>query len=265
MIFPVLGRPAIDAIPARTGGSVGPGVPGLFLPAYSRELYLIERPWKVTKRCAFSGGYLPTYRDFQAAIPEVLGALPSKYSQQPVSWMTRIFQQFDAVSLMAAQGISPNVPVPNTQSIWLRFRAIFSHRRPPPFGFTGTVLLAIAPRPTPHAAPAGSGRTQILPRWLLPDTHRRIQKDLMGPDLDERPLYFSMSPNQAIPEGKSIRFPHSPPPTVDHPSRQGALNARDARDLPTIMPTVPESLKFRPFPCCFTWVDLSRTAGPRPP
>src|SRR5208337_4849208 len=52
------------------------------------------------------GRYQPIVRDFQAAIPEVLDALPKKYFQQPVSWMTRIFHQFDDVSLMAAQGIS---------------------------------------------------------------------------------------------------------------------------------------------------------------
>jgi hypothetical protein len=44
--------------------------------------------------------------DFQAASPEVLDALPTRYSQQPVSLMTLNFQQFDDVSLMAAQGIS---------------------------------------------------------------------------------------------------------------------------------------------------------------
>jgi len=51
------------------------------------------------------GRYQPIVRDFQAAIPEVLDALPRKYFQQPASWMTRIFHQFDDVSLMAAQGI----------------------------------------------------------------------------------------------------------------------------------------------------------------
>jgi hypothetical protein len=51
------------------------------------------------------GRYQPIVRDFQAAIPVVLDALPRKYFQQPVSWMARIFHQFDDVSLMAAQGI----------------------------------------------------------------------------------------------------------------------------------------------------------------
>jgi hypothetical protein len=52
------------------------------------------------------GRYQLIVRDFQAAIPEVLDALPRKYFQQPVSWITRIFHQFDDVSLMAAQGIA---------------------------------------------------------------------------------------------------------------------------------------------------------------
>ena len=52
------------------------------------------------------GRYHPTCRDFQAAIPEVLDALPTTYFQQPVSLMTRIQQQFDDVSLMAAQVIN---------------------------------------------------------------------------------------------------------------------------------------------------------------
>src|SRR5208337_3089787 len=36
------------------------------------------------------------------------------------------------------------------------------------------------------------------PRWQLPSTNRRIAKDRTGPDLDERPLFVSMSPKQAI-------------------------------------------------------------------
>ena len=74
-----------------------PGAPGLFLPSSSPELKLVERPWKVTKRRALYGRYQPTCRDFQAAIPEVLDALPTTYFQQPVSAMTRILQQSDDV------------------------------------------------------------------------------------------------------------------------------------------------------------------------
>ena len=43
-------------------------------------------------------------------------------------------------------------------------------------------------------------------RWLLPDTDRRIVKDRTGSNLDEHPVYISMSPNQAISLDKSIRF-----------------------------------------------------------
>jgi len=78
-----------------------PGI-ALLLPSYSPELNLIERPWKVVKRCALFGRYHPTCRDFQAAIPEVLNALPTKCSQQPASLMTLSFQQFDDVSLAPA-------------------------------------------------------------------------------------------------------------------------------------------------------------------
>jgi hypothetical protein len=52
-----------------------------------------------------------------------------------------------------------------------------------------TALLVLhAPHLTLHAPPAGSGRAQTLPRWPLPSTDRRIDKDRTGPDLDERPV-----------------------------------------------------------------------------
>ncbi len=66
-------------------------------------------------------------------------------------------------------------------------------------GSLAIMLSLHAPRLTLHdARPAGSDRAQTLPRWLLPDTDSRIGKDRTGPDLDDRPLYFSMSPNRAI-------------------------------------------------------------------
>ena len=105
--FLVLDKTRKERNPGAPGlaAQLSPSAPGLFLPPYSAELDLIERPWKVTKRRALHGRYHPTCRDFQAAIPEVLDALPTTYFQQPVSLMTRIQQQFDDVSLMAAQGI----------------------------------------------------------------------------------------------------------------------------------------------------------------
>ena len=78
------------------------GITLLFLPSYSPNLNLIERLWKFTKRRALYGRYHPTFRDFQAAIQEVLDGLSTKYSQQLASLMTLNFQQFDDVLLMAA-------------------------------------------------------------------------------------------------------------------------------------------------------------------
>ena len=78
------------------------GITLLFLPSYSPNLNLIERLWKFTKRRALYGRYHPTFREFQAAIQEVLDGVSTKYSQPLASLMTLNFQQFDDVSLMAA-------------------------------------------------------------------------------------------------------------------------------------------------------------------
>src|SRR5271157_4570199 len=54
-------------------------------------------------------------------------------------------------------------------------------------------------RPTPRAPRPTLG-------GILPLTNGRFVKEQTGPDLDERPHYFSMSPNQAICSEKSIVF-----------------------------------------------------------
>jgi len=82
-----------------------------------------------------------------------------------------------------------------------------------------TVLPPHAPRPTPE--PAGSGRAQTVPRWVLPDTDSRIGKDRTGPDLDERRPYFSMSQKQAIRSDKSIRSPTRRRPMLNGRLRGG--------------------------------------------
>jgi len=82
----------------------------------------------------------------------------------------------------------------------------------------------------PPPGPAGSGRAQTLPRWLLPDTDMRIVKDRTGPDLDERPVYFSMSPNRAIPSDKSnFSSPHAAARPLTIRSRPEALNAKGSK------------------------------------
>ncbi len=82
-----------------------------------------------------------------------------------------------------------------------------------------------APRPT-TPRPAGSGRAQTLPRWLLPATDHRIGKDRTGPDLDERPLYFQYAPSQTISADKiNLFLPTRRRPLVDHPSWREGLDA----------------------------------------
>ena len=67
------------------------------------SLDLIERLWKFTKRRALYSRYHPAFRDFQAAIQEILDGWSTRYFQQPAWLMTLNFQQFDDLSLMAAR------------------------------------------------------------------------------------------------------------------------------------------------------------------
>jgi len=89
-----------------------------------------------------------------------------------------------------------------------------------------TVLPPHAPRSTPHdAGPAGSGRAQTLPRWLLPDTDRRIAKGRTRPDLDERAVYIQYVTETGDSCGKfKVFLPARRRSTVDH-----SLVARSAQ------------------------------------
>src|SRR5271157_5555460 len=84
--------------------------------------------------------------------------------------------------------------------------ALFSHRQLPLFAFTGHYSLATRHYPSPSARPAGSGRAHTLPRWLLPDTDRRIDKDRAEPDLDDRPLSIQYVTESGDPFGKIKLF-----------------------------------------------------------
>src|SRR5271157_5723156 len=140
-------------------------------PANTRRNMFSLNQWLKTPDV--DGRYQPIVRDFQAAIPEVLDALPRKYFQQPVSWMTRIFHQFDDVSLMAAQGINSIPPVDSRCLPWakvtlfsIRLRAqsvVFPRpgrcaRRVAVSGLLRTLRLAPLPRsahdPLPELGPA---------------------------------------------------------------------------------------------------------------
>ena len=94
-----------------------------------------------------------------------------------------------------------------------------------------TILSLHASRSMPHPpAPAGSGRARTFSRWRLPATDHLIDKDRTGPDLDERPLYLSMSPKQAIPAENLIRFsPLAAAQQFNILSRPETLNASGSR------------------------------------
>ncbi len=99
------------------------------------------------------------------------------------------------------------------------------------------------PRPPGHwspapsfttPGPAGSGRAQTFPRWLLPSTDRGLTEIERGPIStiglpyydDRPPLLFSMSPNRATASGKS-NFSGLPP--VGAPGRVAGGHFRRAQ------------------------------------
>src|SRR5208337_3306984 len=61
-----------------------------------------------------------------------------------------------------------------------------------------TILPSHAPRPPPGLA--GVGRAQALPRWLLPDTDRRIPHELQGPILHFRTLPSATASSRGVGE-----------------------------------------------------------------
>ncbi len=101
--------------------------------------------------------------------------------------------------------------------VW-RFSIIASFLPSAPQGTDHRPLFPrLAPRASRHPSlhprgPAGAGRARTLPRWLLPGTNRRIAKDSMGSDLDERPLLFQYVTGRTNPSDKSVLFPSPPPP-----------------------------------------------------
>jgi len=96
--------------------------------------------------------------------------------------------------------LSHNMPKINTAgklaSFWrfsLTASSLSSHSLATDYWPLATVLMPLATVLSLHAEPprpAGSGRAQTFPRWLLPSTDRRIGKDRTGPDLDERSIHI---------------------------------------------------------------------------
>jgi len=111
--------------------------------------------------------------------------------------------------------LSCNLQTTNSRAIWLR---------------SGTFLSPAAPSLQIHwpptAGPAGSGNAQTLPRWLLPDTDRRIAKDRMGPIWPSGPsISLLTEPGDSC--GKLNPFPL----TRRRPPTEHSLAARGARRL----------------------------------
>src|SRR5208282_1945091 len=84
----------------------------------------------------------------------------------------------------------------------------------------GPQCLPLFGRPTPRAPRSALG-------GILPVTNGRFVKEQTGPDLDERPHSFSMSPNQAICSEKSIVFSPLAARALTIRSWPEALDARD--------------------------------------
>ncbi len=123
----------------------------------------------------------------------------------------------------------------------------FSRERkgPPAFWHPGNLVgpqrppghCSPAPRPTPHAprrpGPAGSGPAQTLPHWRCLTPTADLAKIERGPISTNGAAIFSMSPNQAIPAERSIRFaPLAAAQPLNILSRPETLNTSGSRRLP---------------------------------
>ena len=68
----------------------------LYLPAYSPNLNLIERLWKLVKKRCLTNRYYPTFADFRTAIDQCLDDLASPASAQLLSLLSLNFQFFSS-------------------------------------------------------------------------------------------------------------------------------------------------------------------------
>ena len=66
----------------------------LFLPAYSPNLNLIERLWKLTKKKCLTNRFYRTFTDFRAGIDTCLDRMQQDYKPELASLLTLNFQFF---------------------------------------------------------------------------------------------------------------------------------------------------------------------------
>ena len=84
------------------------GIALLFLPAYSPNLHLIERFWKLVKKTCLYSKYYADHHTFEHAIIACIEQAPDKHKEELESLLTLKFQSFKAVRVI---GEASNVSV----------------------------------------------------------------------------------------------------------------------------------------------------------
>lgn len=78
------------------------GIELLYLPAYSPNLNLIERVWKLVKKLALNARTLPDFEAFAHSVTETVENLETEHRDQLLALLTPNFQDFRDVQLSAA-------------------------------------------------------------------------------------------------------------------------------------------------------------------
>ncbi len=74
----------------------------LFLPAYSPQLNLIERFWKLVKKECLYCKYYATFKEFKGAIYEFVENANMTHKKELESLLTWNFQSFSEVDILSA-------------------------------------------------------------------------------------------------------------------------------------------------------------------
>jgi transposase len=74
----------------------------IFLPAYSPNLNLIERFWKLVKAKVLNAAYHGTFEDFKRTIDDCVSGSDGKHKNETASLISANFQLFTDVFIPAA-------------------------------------------------------------------------------------------------------------------------------------------------------------------